>query len=451
LEDAFSAGRDPILILSRSGGPQAWCDSLQIFPDGSSIYADNCRDRLLRLQAPTSRLEELNQLRSSFSSLDEMRQESEQTQRLLITGSGDGEVEPGTMENAWNLANTFHDMLSKPVGLGQTLVYLLDGRLYGYDVFNRTTQPATLRTRSAVHGITINQDSSFLAYADDSGVAMFNVHTGQTTQLLPAPENGRYQTLLWTNSEKILITHIPDTDAEILRLGWISVNQRRWNELPAPEGVDGFGCFTGLDQSPDGDQVAFTGLDYGAACNTGLGLTIVDLAENQAKHIVSNPISTGVAGGEPITAGGHTSAWSPDGTWIVFGLDQNALAPLNFSTRLYRVRPEGRDLTPLTNNTEGVAAYPVWAPDGKLYYALNGSSPEADGIYQYDPANNTHSLLIGGSNLQPLSISSDNAFMVFQQAGGLKTWGFLHQDISEVIEGREGSSIIFGGWIINNP
>jgi hypothetical protein len=177
-------------------------------------------------------------------------------------------------------------------------------------------------------------------------------------------------------------------------------------------------------------------------------LSIVDLESGGAQKIVAPAVSTGLAGGGSITAGAHTPTWSPDGSWVAFGLDQDANAELSFSTRLYRVRPDGSDLTPLTDNSQGIAAYPAWAPDGSLYYSLSRVSAETDGIYRYDSAENTHILLIPGTDLYPLSVSPENGFLLYQQGNELRLWQiFLEEHHAEIL-GDEGSPPLFAGWLL---
>jgi hypothetical protein len=67
LENTFGTDQEPIFTLIRSDGPNAWCNNLRIFPDSSSIYTDDCRNELLQIPIPESRLALLNELRSSFT------------------------------------------------------------------------------------------------------------------------------------------------------------------------------------------------------------------------------------------------------------------------------------------------------------------------------------------------------------------------------------------------
>jgi Tol biopolymer transport system component len=158
-------------------------------------------------------------------------------------------------------------------------------------------------------------------------------------------------------------------------------------------------------------------------------------------------VSSGEGDESTLFAGAHTPAWSPDGTWIAFGLDQDATEPNSFPTRLYRVHPDGSNLTPLTSNTLGKATNPVWAEDNSLYYGLSGVGADVDGLYHYLPADNTHALLIPGSGIHPLSISPDGEYLVYEQDQILKIWQLRLLETIAEITGEEGSFPSFAGWI----
>jgi hypothetical protein len=448
LEEGFEVGRTPVLSLTRSGGPQAWCDSLRIFEDGASVYTDDCRDEVLRLELPESRLNALEELRSSFGSFDDVLKEGNQSQHLTILGTGEGDPDPEELPAMWELANELHTLGSEPIGLGLTMSYVRKGNLAGFDVFNQLVLPAQIQTQGDLRGAAINPDGKFIAFSDDAGLKILDIAAREETLLLPTPEEGSYMPRSWSSTDRLLVTHRTELGDPADQHGWISLEDPTWHPLPLPAGVAGYGCDTGAAWSPDGEKLAISGIEYAHPCNLSGGLTIIDLESGEAQKIVSPTVSAGLAGGGSITAGAHSPAWSPDGSWIAFGLDQDANAELSFPTRLYRIRPDGSDLTPLTDNAQGVAAYPVWTPDGNLYYSLNQSTAENDGIYQYDPAENAHTLLIPGANLFPLSVSPDNGFLLYQQGSELSLWNIFLGENHAVISGDEGLPPVFAGWLL---
>jgi Tol biopolymer transport system component len=265
--------------------------------------------------------------------------------------------------------------------------------------------------------------------------------------IFPSPEQGYFLPREWTNSDRILVSHVLETGETPYQLGWISIEEKDWHDLPLSAGSSGYGCDTGASWSPEGDQIAIAGLEYGQPCNLNPGLTMINIDGGAAKRVIDFAISTGEEGGNMVRAGAHTPAWSPDGQWIAFGLDQDASAPSVFPTRLYRSRPDGSDLVPLTDNMQGVAAYPVWSADGKLYYSKNGVSAGTDGINLYDPENNTYTPLIKGSGMHPLNISPDGEFLVYEQDGGLVIWGFLREESILAVSGDSDSPATFAGWL----
>ncbi|NVK85002.1 MAG: PD40 domain-containing protein [Cytophagia bacterium] len=100
--------------------------------------------------------------------------------------------------------------------------------------------------------------------------------------------------------------------------------------------------------SPDGKQLAFTALNEVYIMNLpdGEPQKLVDLDETQA---------------EPV--------WSPNGEWIAFVTWKPE------GGKLYKVRPNGRNLTQL-NQEDGVFQQPVWNNDGTRIVAIKGQSED---------------------------------------------------------------------------
>ena len=448
LEDTYGANQEPIYSFIRGGGPEAWCDNLRILPDSTSIYADDCRNDFLRLEVPDSLLARLDDLRSSFLNLDDLRSENEQFERLIIVGTGEGIPEDSTREKAWELADELHGFLSQPIGLGLVLSYIYDGELVGFDVFNKTTLPSQLPTSGDLLGARHKIDGTLMAISDEMGFSVLNTQSQQRTHFLSPPESGYYMPRALSNTDRLLISSVPEKEDEPIQHGWVSLEDQIFFNLPAPDEDSGYGCDTGTAWSPEADNVAITGLGYGESCNISPGLTVADLTRGTAQTIIAPLIDTGQGDESTQPAGAYTPAWSPDGTWIAFGLDQDATDVLTFPTRLYRVHPDGTNLTPLTNNTQGKATHPVWAPDDSLYYGLSGEGADQDGLYHYLPADNAHVLLIPGSGIHPLSISPDGEFLLYEQDQALKIWQFrLGETIAE-IKGQEDIQPLFVGWLL---
>ena len=448
LEDTTQRGEDPILAITRSNGPDALCDSLIIYTDGRSQYADDCRQISLPQNVPANLLEQLDALRSRFASLDDNREVDGQIDHLQITGTGSGEPDPQTVVEAWAMAERLNELLSYPLGAGVLLMYIQNNEILGMDMQRQTIQPARISRQGQLRGAALNNGQNWMAYSDDSGLLLKDIDTGDESTLLePTADGGIYVPRAWNPQDILLAGLVPASEDGAYALTLLDVPDQSTQDLPLPDDAAGYGCDTGAIWSPDGTMLAVTGLGYGAACNINPGLTVVNLEAGSAQTIVAQSVESGTPG-TTLTAGARHPAWSADGEWIAFSLDENATAELSFPSRLYVVHPDGRGLAPITANIRGSADFPVWASNGLLYYGLQGASTTENGIYSYDITTGEATLLLPGENLAPISISPDGQFLAYFQGDNLHIYTFLtEQDLPQIIEPSDGVPAEFVGWL----
>lgn len=103
-----------------------------------------------------------------------------------------------------------------------------------------------------------------------------------------------------------------------------------------------------LAPSPDGKKLAFTALNevYTMDLPDGRPRKVIELDETQAQPV-----------------------WSPDGEWLAFVTWEAE------GGKLYKVRPNGRNLTHL-NQANGVFQSPVWSNDGSKIVLIKGQSED---------------------------------------------------------------------------
>ncbi len=448
-EDIFGITDDPVMTMTQSGGPEVWCDTLRIFENGDAISSNNCNRTMLQNIPPARLLERLDTLRTLFGSLDATLEVDLGWQKLIIVGSGEGEADADTLAEAWELANEMMDLLSQPLGEGLTMLYFQNNQAFGTSMRTYMSQPASLDVADQLYGLLVSPDNDFMVYADGSGVRLFNLETGEAELMLAPPsEEGSYMPRVWMADGRIIFTRIEGDQSR--SLGWASLDEKYWHELPTPEGVDSYGCDTGLGVDNGSGRIAITGIGYAHPCNTNPGLVIIDPETGTATQILNRSIATGNEGdmSDMISGGAHTPAWSPDGEWLAVSLDEDAVEELDFPSRLYLVRPDGSELTPISENTAGQAFAPVWGANGRnLYYTLDGVDEETDGIYVYELDSGTNTLLIAGSGQRTISVSPGGEYLAFMGGGNLNVWIIDFEEIIPVAIGTDENIPTFAGWL----
>ena len=158
--------------------------------------------------------------------------------------------------------------------------------------------------------------------------------------------------------------------------------------------------------SPDGSQLAFTALNevYLMDLPNGDPEKLVDLEETQA---------------EP--------TWSPDGEWIAFVTWQAE------GGKLYKVRPNGRNLTQL-NQEDGVFQQPVWNNDGTKIVTIKGQSEDFRNALQRTAFRGTSDLIWIDAN------GSGNNFITY--TNGRSNPHFTKNSDRIYLSGRSGLSSI---------
>jgi hypothetical protein len=340
-----------------------------------------------------------------------------------------------------------------------TLLYNQRGRLFRFDLSSLVAEPFILPGQDDVRDALLGGNGRYLAFTNDAGLNLYDIVNEENQIWLSGSTDPwkKFVPRAWNSAGDLLVQHIWGTDNTTP--GWVESGDNSWRLLPLPDGVTAeyYGLDSGVAWAPDGIQLALGGYDYAIPSNVP-GLTIINLGTDTAQRIITRMIASGIKDSAPLVAGVYDPAWSPDGTWIAFGLEEDATEPLDFPVRLYLVRPDGAGLAPLTDNTRGRATHPLWTAGDSLYYSMTGVSDAFDGIHVYDLAAKTDSLLIPGSDLVPINFSPDEKFLVYRQTR--REGGFIYQDLMIwsidtgqsmlVAEGRSGDPARFVGWQLDD-
>lgn len=450
IEDETGLTKELLFKLSRSGGPEAWCDTLRIFTDGTSIYSDDCRQILLQLRPPVEKRNELEDLAAEFGPVEQVQTTETFIQEFTLVGSGVGEPDSETLDTIWSLADELHSLLSKPIGAGITLLYTEGLELIGLDMRTFLTQPASLDISDPLYGVRVSPETGLIIYGDGSGLRWFDSKSGEEGLQLPKPSGGYYEPLSFTIGDTILVALSVDGSAP--QLGWSTRADREFTTLPDPPGAEKFCDLSSTAGSPNQRQFLIGG-SADNACTGPAGLWLVDLDGNTVNPVVSD--LGGSAGEENLIRSAVDPAWSGDGTWIAVGL-QGFAQDGDPPTRLYLVKPDGSELTLISENQSGHARNPTWSANGsKIFYSLDGGADHPAGIYQYDLGSSENQLLIAGDDLAPLSVSPAGEFLAFTSGVGdqasIRVWIFGFEQNAPVDTPQAAGKILFAGWLNARP
>jgi hypothetical protein len=428
LEEIFGIAKEPILELRRSGGDQAYCDTLRVYADRTSIYSDECNQLLLQIDPPLGQFADLEAIRAGFASLSaDQELTGDGSVFLNVTGSGSGEAAASDQDAIWKLAEEMMALLSKPVGDGLTMIYSLGNNVVGVDMIGFSSQRASLTIEGNLHGALTSSQSEIILYADDGGVYTLSLSAGSSPEVLLNPPDSGYYQLRNMNNEVVVISNIFEDGSTTL--GWSFVDRRRFREVALPSGSDTYGCDTGVDLSPVANLLVISGSSTSAECNRVPGLTVIDLEEGAVARILTE-------------ATAFNPVWSPDGTQIAFVQVEGEAA------NAYVVNPDGSGLTALTNFTAGGVNSVAWGQENTLFYGRdNSEDPDDNGIFMLEIDTDKITQVVFGSGVFVRSIAPDGDHMAFYEADGdFKIMVVPFNEVVPILQGV-GQFVNFGGWI----
>jgi len=343
-----------------------------------------------------------------------------------------------------------------PSETGLTALYFLDGVLHVFDLRDKSAHPIIpIPAQGEVRNFTLNPDGRHLAYKDNIGLHCYDIEATEERFFLASVESTeefeKFTPRAWIDQDRLFAERwwgVGNKDP-----GWISISDGAWHPLPHSEETysHGYTCHTGVTLAPEGDRIAITVLGHGIGC-AGMkpALTTINLEDGSARQIVSREVHFENVNGSQLTiiASGYDPAWSPDGEWIAFSMEENAITLpdglLELPTRLYMVRPDGSDLNPISVNAMGTVSNPRWGNDEDLYYALHGDLSLVNGLYRYDWADRSNTLLVEG-DAYPVSVSPNGEFLLFNQEG-LKALSLASHQVMNFPSSESGALAQFVGW-----
>jgi hypothetical protein len=184
----------------------------------------------------------------------------------------------------------------------------------------------------------------FIMNADGSEVAPYLLGSGQAA---------------WSPDMSQVALSAQDPNGEFVGIGTVPFDN------PNPDSIEFFTFADFMSRptwAPDGSRLAYVRGSFPQDVDASFDLEVLDLGTGEAEAL---PLAL-----EDL----EDPQWSPDGEWLLF-----AGAPERFTgpRDLYLVRPNGTDLTPLTDTPDDEIT-PAWSPDGsRIAFASN-----RDGNYE---------------------------------------------------------------------
>ena len=153
----------------------------------------------------------------------------------------------------------------------------------------------------------------------------------------------------------VAITGIIDLDEPLSKLCLIKNDSTRAMKILVQSGVDAHFSF-----APDGSRIAYSRVRRGPHGSLQQDIFVTDL-NGKSRRITTD-------------TGACQPDWSPDGQWIACIIEQDGAA------NLFRVRPDGSDLTAITCFTGDIQmGTPRWSPDGRsIVVAISGENGHRD-------------------------------------------------------------------------
>ena len=131
------------------------------------------------------------------------------------------------------------------------------------------------------------------------------------------------------------------------------------------------GWIIDLAVSPDGRAVVYAEMRWEPPEKTrNIDLWLVQVASGKRQRLTFD------------FAADSGPQWSPDGRWIYFGSARKRSGetkpPWDGKRQVWRIRPDGTDLTPVTRVRKGVGAFQLGAANKQLYYVVSQEHVASD-------------------------------------------------------------------------
>jgi hypothetical protein len=315
------------------------------------------------------------------------------------------------------------------------LWYLRDGTVYRQDMQSQAeaqsvklpVEPIEVPNPAALtYDPVLSPDANYLALADEQGLHIVALATSEIVLTLPHDrregifDNTAYIPFQWSPDGKWLLVQLERYEVEgvgILNLGTgqlMEIEEAHQRSITcgftgAVWDNDSTQTFLFFENTQVCDGVIFPGVYANRLTSPDLTALFTFSFDVQIQPYPVFKMDGSVG----------TPAFRPYSDSIVFSQMVDWKVPDFYRepvTRLYVMQTDGTDPHPITFNTTGYTYAPVWDSSGEqLVYSSVKVENTPDGIYRSQPDGTGAQLLVPGEAWAPLSISPDNAYLVFAE------------------------------------
>ena len=264
-------------------------------------------------------------------------------------------------------------------------------------------------TKQLPNGSEFLMFTYFGSHAFESSIMIAHPDGSHITTLLPAQSTVGYEAGYGNSLSQYVLVYFAELGAAGTQVNKLQIYRPlldRFESIPLPPGDAG-----PATPSPDGTMYATVAspLDF--------------LWEGRIWVVkLSTGAVTQLTQYDGLSYQDSSPVWSPDGQWIAFLRLDLSQAP-NYHINVYRVRPDGTELTPLTPGDEFINAI-GYAPDGQLMLTSR------NGIELLNPSTQQRTVVLSNTMFPTTTYQLQGAGIGWSRTQGTIVWPMFNKSLN---------------------